>query len=111
MFDQVVREELMKMLFWQIGISTSFQKNPGLFGKYFKKYLRPDHWELLLATYSDAEIEHTWQSLFSICHLFRESALLVADHFSFHYPMEDDQNVTKHLLHVKTLSPDAKTIY
>lgn len=106
MFDQVVRAELMKMITWQIGINTRFQINPGLHGKYFQKYLKPDHWQMFLDTYSDADIDHTWHALITICDLFREISHNVADHFSFHYPLEEDRNVTKHIMYVRTLPPD-----
>ena len=111
MFDQVVREELIKMINWQIGIDTRFQKNPGLYGKYFKKYLNPDHWQMFLDTYSDADIDHTWQALITICDLFREIANKVADHFGFHYPKDEDDNVSSYLLHVRNLPGDAREIY
>lgn len=42
MLDQVVREQLMKMLRWYIGMKTNFSKNPGAYGKYFDKYLEAD---------------------------------------------------------------------
>lgn len=34
MFDQVAREQLLKMLTWYIGEKTQFSRNPGKFGKY-----------------------------------------------------------------------------
>jgi aminoglycoside 6-adenylyltransferase len=47
MLDEVVREQLMKMLTWYIGVKTRFSRNPGKFGKYFQQYLEPELWELL----------------------------------------------------------------
>ena len=47
MHDEVVREQLMKMLTWHIGVKTDFQVSPGKLGKYFQKYLEPEVWELL----------------------------------------------------------------
>lgn len=111
MYDQVLREELIKMINWQIGINTRFQKNPGLYGKYFQKYLNSEQWQMFLDTYSDADIDHTWQALITICDLFRESAYNVANHFGFHYPKVDDDNVSSHLLHVRNLPGDAREIY
>ena len=63
MQDQYVRAQLMKMLVWQIGIKTDFKINPGKDGKYFNQHLEPVHWELLMATYADADYENTWDSL------------------------------------------------
>jgi aminoglycoside 6-adenylyltransferase len=111
MLDEVVREQLMKMLTWYIGVKTRFSRNPGKFGKYFQQYLEPELWELLKKTYSDASYDNTWDALFMMCDLFRISANRVADHFSFSYLHVEDKNVFTHLQHVRTLSRDAKEIY
>ena len=43
--------------------------------------------------------------------LFRVAALLVAEHFGYDYPDGDDQRVSAHLLHVRSLPGDASEIY
>jgi aminoglycoside 6-adenylyltransferase len=111
MLDQVVREQLMKMLAWHIGVKTDFSINPGKYGKYFQRYLEPDLWELLLKTYADASYDHTWQALFTMGHLFRRLAVPIAAHFGFDYPHEDDRQVGAHLEHVRSLPRDAKEMY
>jgi len=111
MFDQGVREQLMKMLVWYIGMKTQFSVNPGKFGRYFERYLEPELWEQLLNTYSDAGIVNTWQALFTMCDLFRTLAQQVADHFSFAYPSGDDERVSAHLRHVHLLPRGAQEIY
>src|SRR5215216_2815551 len=108
---EVVREELMKMLKWHIGVKTHFQVNPGKQGKYFQKYLEPELWELLLKTFADASYENTWEALFATCRLFRRGAIPTAEHFGFEYPFEDDRRVTEHLEHVRDLPRDAKEMY
>jgi aminoglycoside 6-adenylyltransferase len=111
MLDEAGREQLMKMITWYIGVKTQFIKNPGKKGKYFNKYLEPDHWEMLLRTYANANIEQTWQALLTMCDLFRITAVQVANYFGFEYPKEDDENVTAHLKHVRELPVTAKKIY
>ena len=111
MLDDYVRPQLMKMLVWHIGIATGFQKNPGKYGKYFQRYLEPDLWDLLLQTYAAAGYAQTWEALDAMCALFRRVGLHVADHFGFDYPHGDDQRVSAHLKHVRTLPRDAKEIY
>lgn len=111
MLDQAVREQLMKMLAWQIGVQTQFSKNPGKFGKYFEKYLQPGWWDLLLGTYADAGYENTWQAMFAMCSLFRMAALRVAEHYSYPYPHAEDRKVSAHLQHVRLLPKDAQEIY
>jgi aminoglycoside 6-adenylyltransferase len=111
MLDLYVREQLMKMLEWYVGVRTDFQKSPGKMGKYLEKYLEPELWELLLQTFSDADYEHTWQALFAMGELFRKAAIPVAQHFSFDYPYGYDERVSAHLQHVHDLPRDAKEMY
>lgn len=111
MLDQVCREQLMKMLVWYIGLRTAFQVNPGKYGRYFERYIEPQLWEQLLMTYSDSSIEHTWESLFAMCDLFRLSAQTVASHLAFEYPAGEDQRVSAHLRHVMGLPADAREMY
>jgi aminoglycoside 6-adenylyltransferase len=111
MLDVVVREELIKMLTWYMGMQTDFQKSPGKMGKYFKQSLDPPMWEQLQTTYADWQPEHIWDSLFVMGDLFRQTGQSVAQHFGFHYPEQDDRNVTDYLKHVRKLPQDAETIY
>jgi aminoglycoside 6-adenylyltransferase len=111
MQDYYVRSQLMKMLEWYMGIRTDFTKSPGKSGKYFKQYLGPELWNMLLATYADADSEHTWDALEKMCELFALTAQTVARHFSFHYVVSDERNVRAHLKHVRVLPKTAKAIY
>jgi aminoglycoside 6-adenylyltransferase len=110
MLDQFVREQLMKMLTWHIGLKTQFLRNLGKYGKYFKQYLEPELWDMLLETYSDASYSNTWEALHTMCDLFRIMALPVAEHFGFAYPHGDDERVRAHLNHVRILPRDSKEI-
>jgi aminoglycoside 6-adenylyltransferase len=109
--DHFVREQLMKMLYWYVGVETGFCRNPGKFGKYLARYLEPELWAMLQNTYADAGYEHTWQALFATCDLFRRLALHVAGYFGFEYPHSDDARVSTHLRHVKSLPRSASEIY
>ena len=111
MLDVYVREQLMKMLAWYFGVQTDFQKSPGKMGKYFKECLEPEIWQQLESTYADAQPEHIWDSLFVMGDLFRQTAHDVANHFGFHYPEQDDKNVTHFLHHIRSLPQNAETIY
>jgi aminoglycoside 6-adenylyltransferase len=109
--DEYVREQLMKMLNWRIGIKTGFLKNPGKLGKYYKDFLEPELWNLLLDTYSPAEYEKTWDALFGMCSLFRKVAIEIADQYQFDYPYGEVERVSAHLAHVRQLPRNAKEIY
>ena len=111
MLDQVLREQLMKMLVWYIGAQTGFQRNPGKFGKYFRRYLEPELWHMLEATYADASYDHTWDAFLAMCDLFERVARPIALHFEFNYPQADAVRVRAHLEHVRHLPKDAARIY
>jgi aminoglycoside 6-adenylyltransferase len=111
MLDLYVRDELMKMLNWYVGMKMDFHKSPGKMGKYLEKYLEPELWELVMYTYSDADYEHTWQALFTMGELFRRVAIPVAQHFGFDYLYGEDERVSAHLQHVHELPRDAKEMY
>lgn len=110
MLDEFVREQLTKMLHWQIGAQTRFALNPGKGGKYFERYLAPEQWQLLLRTYSDGDYGHTWDALEAMGDLFRQAALFVAGRFGFEYPRGDDERVSDFLRRIRSLPPDAKEI-
>ncbi len=109
--DEYLRRQLMMMLSWYVGVITDFKGDPGKSGKYLQHYLPADLWNLLLRSYSNADINNTWEALFSMTDLFRSIARHVADHFGFAYPVGDDERVTAHLNHVRNLPPDADEMY
>jgi aminoglycoside 6-adenylyltransferase len=111
MLDKVIREQLMKMLTWHLGVKTQFLRSPGKLGKHLKHYLEPELWVMLEKTYADASYESNWDSLHMMCKLFRITANQVGEHFGFDYPRDDDQKVSAHLEHVRSLPKDAREMY
>ena len=108
---EVVREGLMQMITWHIGMKTDFQVNPGKNGKYFRRYLSDAQWDRLVQTYADGRYEHTWDALDALCDLFHQFAVEVAQQFGFDYPQVDETRVWAFLRHIRTLPRDAKEIY
>jgi len=110
-FDEAVRPQLMKMLTWYVGVKTEFLIGPGKFGKHFQQHLEPELWTLLEKTYADAGYEHTGDALEVMGDLFRITANQVAAHFAFDYPRRDDEQVSAHLKHVRSLPRNATEMY
>jgi aminoglycoside 6-adenylyltransferase len=109
--DNIVRDELMKMLVWHIGVKTDFSVNPGKWGKYYQRYLEPELWESLLETYAGSDYEETWDALMAMGELFRTMAVQIAKKLGFEYPFRDDTRVSAHLAHVRRLPQTATEIY
>ena len=110
-YDMYVRDMLMKMLKWHIGIRTGFTVSEGKCGKYFKKLLEPEMWDMYAKTYSDGNYEHMWEALFTAGNLFRIAANKVAGYFGYEYPSGDDERVTAHLKLVRNLPKSASEMY
>lgn len=53
--------------------------------------------------YAGGESEDVWRTLVAMCDLFRQTAVRVADHFSFSCPYEDDRRITGYLRDVKEM--------
>jgi len=111
LLDSVLREQLMTMLTWYVGVKTQFSRNPGYLGKHLQQYLDPELWLMLKKTYSDADYENIWNALYIMGDLFRIAANQVAENFGFDYPHADDESVSAHLKHVRSLPKDAKALY
>lgn len=111
MHEQINRNVLITMLEWKAGIAADFTKSAGKAGKYLPDFLPSGDWEQFQATYSDAEFEHIWDALFTMCSLFRNTAVEVAEKLCYEYPLEDDKRVTEFLKHIRSLPADAQSIY
>lgn len=111
LINQVIRGALIQMMDWYIGCRHGFTVNPGKFGKFYQRYLEPEMYEKMLATYSDANLQHIWQAVYVTMDLFRNSARFVAAQLGYEYPESWDKNVTTYMLHVQQLPKDAAMIY
>lgn len=101
MYDIIVRKMLMKMIEWYIGINTNFSLSAGKLGKYYKKYLPKEFYEMYSKTYSDSNYDNLWKSVFIGCELFRNLAKIVSEHFGYTYNQSEDTNMTEYLNKVK----------
>lgn len=89
----IVRGEWLRMLFWQIGIATDFSVNLGKSGKYLERYLPPEVWAALCASYNTATYENCRTCLSVMRERFGDSAKFVAKNLGFHYDREEEEPV------------------
>ena len=109
--NNILRPMVLKMLEWNVGIENNYSISVGKCGKYLEKYLSEKNWQELLSTYAGGNYDDVWRALFAMVHLFRNTAIGVADRLGFEYSSEEDERVTTYLDHIKSLSPNAKEIY
>lgn len=102
MLNAEIREDLNSMIEWYIGVKTRFTVSAGKAGKYFKKYLSPDMYKRYSATYTSADYDSMWQSVLAACGLFSEAAQIVASHFGYCYPIEDEKNMLSYMRRVRS---------
>ncbi|QST00864.1 aminoglycoside 6-adenylyltransferase [Pontibacillus sp. ALD_SL1] len=95
--EEPVRDMLIRMVSWKVGIRTDFTVSAGKGGKDLGKYLDPEEWDQLVATYPDGEYERIWQSLFTMCDLFEEVSEHVA--YVFGFERSDEGERVKPYLH------------
>ncbi len=111
MFECVIRLRLDEMVSWWIGSQHNFKISVGKMGKYFKKHLPEEYWEMYKKSYGDDNYDTFWNAIFVTCELFRCLGKDVARTLGFTYHLTEDRNMMSYLTHVKHLPSDAKNIY
>lgn len=101
MYNVVVRDMLVKMIEWHIGIDTDFSVSVGMQGKYFKKYLSNELYDMYAKTYSDSDYNNFWNAIFTACKLFSIIAPNVADKLGFNYKISEQTNIIEYLNYMR----------
>ena len=109
--EACLRESLVMMLEWEIGIRTGWEKSLGSKGKNLESHLAPDVWNEYKKTFVDSDYDKLWESLFLFHNIFKKSAEFVAEKREFRFPEEKAANVLAFLDHLRTLPADAEQIY
>ena len=110
MLNDVVRKQLEKMLSWKIGVITDFSVSVGKSAKYMYQWLSEQEWKTYLQTYCGADIHDIWQSVDTMCSLFKETAAWVAEALQYPFDDKEAENCMKFLNAVKNLPKEAKEI-
>lgn len=92
----LIRNELLRMITWMVGIETNFSLSVGKNYKYLNKYVDKEVWKTLLSTYKMDNYQNVWDSLFTCQTLFIQVSLWVAQMLGFDYP-DYDQKVLKYI--------------
>lgn len=92
----MMRNELLRMLSWQVGSAYGFTFSVGKNYKFIDQYLPTEQWQALLSTYRTDSVENTWRSFFTCHELFRDAAKNFAAKYGYTYP-DYDENVSRYV--------------
>lgn len=101
MQNHYVRNMLILMLEWYVGVNFDFKVSSGKNGKYFKKYLPETIYERFKATYSNADYGNMWKAAFETLYLFGEIAGSVAAKLEFTYDESEEKGIEDYMKLVK----------
>ena len=100
MMNHYVRDMLILMLEWYVGVHHDFQVSVGKSGKYLKKFLPENLYERLRATYSDAYYDNMWRAVFEMLFLFGDAARTVAGKLNFTYDEAEEKGIADYMENV-----------
>jgi len=97
MLETPVRNMFMRLLAWHTASQHGFSINLGAKNRFLKKYVSPELWTKILATYPDAGIQNIWNSLLEMTSIFHELATKLSNHLELDYNQEEANNVIEYL--------------
>ncbi len=97
MLETVVRPMFMKMIAWKIGVENNFSVSVGNAGKFIKKYLSEDFYQDILQSYSNADVEENWKSLFKMTESFQSISIEIARKLDFGFNKSEQEKTLAYL--------------
>lgn len=91
-------EFLMPIMMWKTECDHNWPAPIGVNGKGLKRWLEPDFWRELEATYAAASIDENWTALFRMIALFRQVGRDVASRLGVEFPEAFQHRVTTHAI-------------
>ncbi|MDR0430287.1 MAG: aminoglycoside 6-adenylyltransferase [Tannerellaceae bacterium] len=101
----LMKEQMLTMISWKIGIQTEFSISVGKAYKYLDKYVSEGTWATITETYKNNTVDDVWDSLILCCNLFQETTNYVSKKLKYKCP-EYNKNVANH---IKQYFPPGKT--
>lgn len=99
--NEYVRDMLVQMLEWYVGVEHNFEISAGKNGKYFKNLLPEELYKRFEQTYTDASYEHMWEAAFEMLSLFGDVARSVGKSLSFVYDEEEEAGIEQYMRQVR----------
>lgn len=106
-----LRESVVMMLGWEIGLRSGWNNSLGSKGKNLEDLLLMDVWKEYKRTYVGNDYDEIWDSLFLFYSIFERSAKFVAEKCGFTFQQNRAEKVLSFMKHVRALPSDAQRIY
>jgi aminoglycoside 6-adenylyltransferase len=111
MMNDYVRQELLTMLNWYVGIETEFKVSTGKASKYLKEYIDDKLWIRFMSTFNLSDYNSAWGALITTCELFEEIAPKVGKILGYEYNYIEAKRSFEFIKHIKELPNTATEIY
>ncbi|MBN2876461.1 MAG: aminoglycoside 6-adenylyltransferase [Bacilli bacterium] len=92
--ESVIRDDKIKILLdWYIGLDYDFKVNTGIMGRYFRRYLDDEIWNMMLRTYSNGERTKSAEGLMAMFDLVHKLGIKIAEKLDFEYPQRHEKDM------------------
>ena len=109
--NNYIRQNLMLMISWYVGINTDFKISLGKADKFLKEYVDDDIWNKLMSTFDMSNYESSWSALITAAELYNKIAPIVGEKLGYEYNYAEAARSFKFINDIRKLPRDAKEIY
>ena len=92
--------ELLRMISWKVGIEQGYSFSLGKNYKFLERYISPELWKKILATYNMGSYTEMWKSLELCMGIFRMVSKEVAKCLYYLYT-DYDKNISNYVIRQK----------
>lgn len=93
---ELMKEQMLTMISWRVGIETSFSLSVGKAYKYLDRYVSENLWKSIQHSYRYDTLDGLWASLIKCCGIFNETTAFVVNELGYLYP-EYGAKVTEYI--------------
>lgn len=97
MMETVVRPMFLQLLEWKVGSEHNFSVSIGKSGKYIKQYLSTKAYNKVLRTYSNANVQNTWEAFNTMTTYFYELQLKLGKRLALDVNTKEAENTLKYI--------------
>ncbi|MDM1066057.1 aminoglycoside 6-adenylyltransferase [Myroides odoratimimus] len=97
MMESVVRPMFLQLLAWKIGSEHHFNVSIGKSGKFIKNYLSDEDYNKVLRTYSNANIQNTWEAFHTMTTFFQELQIELGKRLVLKVNVEETTNALQYI--------------